>query len=44
MVVKDLRDKDGRQIDRANVPKDTYSFIYDGQAKNNYFVRKVIEK
>lgn len=44
VVVKDLRDKDGRQIDRANVPKDTYSFVYEGQAKNNYFVRKVIEK
>lgn len=44
VVVKDLRDEKGKGIERANVPKSVYSFLFEGDAKDNYFVRKVVSK
>lgn len=44
VVVKDLRDEKGKGIERANVPKSVYSFLFEGEAKDNYFVRKVVSK
>lgn len=37
--VKDLRNEDGEHVERANVPQTTYSFLYDKDAREGYYLR-----
>ncbi|MDD7761741.1 MAG: U32 family peptidase [Firmicutes bacterium] len=44
LKVCDLRDEKFKQVERANIPNSIYSIKYDGEAENNFFIRKVVKE
>ena len=41
--VKDLRNEEGKHVERANVPQTIYSFLYDKDASEGFYIRQVDE-
>lgn len=41
--VKDLRNDDNKHVERANVPQTVYSFLYDKDASEGFYIRQVEE-
>lgn len=41
--VKDLRNDEDKQVERANVPQTVYSFLYDKDASEGFYIRQVEE-
>ena len=41
--VKDLRNEEGKHVERANVPQTVYSFLYDKDASEGFYIRQVEE-
>lgn len=41
--VKDLRNEEDKHVERANVPQTVYSFLYDKDASEGFYIRQVEE-
>lgn len=41
--VKDLRNEEDKHVERANVPQTIYSFLYDKDASEGFYIRQVEE-
>ncbi len=41
--VKDLRNDENKHVERANVPQTVYSFLYDKDASEGFYIRQVEE-
>lgn len=41
--VKDLRNEEDKHVERANVPQTIYSFLYDSDASEGFYIRQVEE-
>lgn len=41
--VKDLRNEEDKHVERANVPQKIYSFLYDKDASEGFYIRQVEE-
>lgn len=41
--VKDLRNEEDKHVERANVPQTVYSFLYDKDASEGFYIRQVKE-